>query len=93
MQEAISGSEGLLVGLLVFRWIDDRVYVETLFMYAVISCFVLPRNAGLRLVLSVSPFVSTESRRFREATEAGILVTERNTSSNIPALTWFKVRS
>eukprot|EP00092_Neocalanus_flemingeri_P006045 GFUD01006514.1.p1 GENE.GFUD01006514.1~~GFUD01006514.1.p1 ORF type:complete len:810 (-),score=153.12 GFUD01006514.1:109-2538(-) len=50
------------------------------------------RGAGLRLALTINPFVSVESRNFKEGVKKGLFVMERNSSSekNIPALTWFK---
>merc|ERR1712142_1276234 len=50
------------------------------------------RGAGLRLALTINPFVSVESRTFKEGVKEGLFVMERNSSSekNIPALTWFK---
>merc|ERR1712142_10660 len=50
------------------------------------------RGAGLRLALTINPFVSVESKTFKEGVKEGLFVMERNSSSekNIPALTWFK---
>jgi len=50
------------------------------------------RGAGLRLALTVNPFVSVDSENFKEGVKRGLFVMERNSSSqkNIPALTWFK---
>ena len=51
------------------------------------------RGAGLRLALTINPFVSVDSKTFKEGVKEGLFVMERNSSSekNIPALTWFKV--
>ena len=53
----------------------------------------LTDSAGLRLALTINPFVSVESKTFKEGVKEGLFVMERNSSSekNIPALTWFKV--
>jgi len=50
------------------------------------------RGAGLRLALTINPFVSVDSKTFKEGVKEGLFVMERNSSSekNIPALTWFK---
>ena len=54
--------------------------------------FLNDRTSGLRLVLTVNPFVSTESSSFGSAVDDAIFVRERNsTRDNVPALTWFKV--
>jgi hypothetical protein len=55
----------------------------------------LAAEAGLTLVLTLNPFVSTDSLNFQEGVKQGLFVMERNSSSqtrNIPALTWFKVQ-
>jgi hypothetical protein len=55
----------------------------------------LAAEAGLTLVFTLNPFVSTDSARFQEGVSRGLFVMERNSSSHartIPALTWFKVR-
>ena len=54
----------------------------------------LTDSAGLRLALTINPFVSVESASFQHCVQHGLLVMERNSSSgrNIPALTWFKVQ-
>ena len=51
------------------------------------------KSAGLRLALTINPFVSVESPSFKEGVKNGLFVMERNSSNakNIPALTWFKV--
>jgi hypothetical protein len=54
----------------------------------------LAAEAGLTLVLTLNPFVSTDSVSFKEGVQRGLFVMERNSSSQarpIPALTWFKV--
>ncbi len=54
----------------------------------------LASEAGLTLVLTLNPFVSTDSVSFKEGVQRGLFVMERNSSSQarpIPALTWFKV--
>jgi len=52
----------------------------------------LVSDAGLTLVLTLNPFVSTDSKNFLEGISQGIYVMERklNNTRNIPALTWFK---
>ena len=49
------------------------------------------RQAGLKLVLTVNPFVSTESANFMTAVNREYFVLERNATKSVPALTWFKV--
>ena len=44
----------------------------------------------VRLVLEISPFISTESANFFETSQLGLLVKQKGT--NVPALTSFKVR-
>ena len=53
----------------------------------------LVSRSGLTLVLTLNPFVSTDSQNFKDGVKKGIFVMERNAnnSKNIPALTWFKV--
>ena len=54
----------------------------------------LAADNGLTLVLTLNPFVSTDSANFQEGVKHGLFVMERNSSSQtrtIPALTWFKV--
>ena len=54
----------------------------------------LAADNGLTLVLTLNPFVSTDSANFQEGVKQGLFVMERNSSSQtrtIPALTWFKV--
>ena len=48
---------------------------------------------GLTLVLTLTPFVSTDSISFNEGVEKGLFVMERklNITRDIPALTWYKV--
>ena len=55
----------------------------------------LVSKSGLTLVLTLNPFVSTDSPNFKDGVNKGIFVMERNqnNSKNIPALTWFKVTS
>ena len=50
---------------------------------------------GLTLVLTLTPFVSTDSISFNEGVEKGLFVMERklNITRDIPALTWYKVKS
>jgi len=52
----------------------------------------LVRDSGLRLALTINPFVSVDSENFKEGVKEGLFVMERNSSKekNIPALTWFK---
>ncbi|XP_023329548.1 myogenesis-regulating glycosidase isoform X5 [Eurytemora carolleeae] len=52
----------------------------------------LVSKSGLTLVLTLNPFVSTDSPNFKDGVKKGIFVMERNqnNSKNIPALTWFK---
>lgn len=47
---------------------------------------------GLTLVLTLTPFVSTDSISFNEGVEKGLFVMERklNITRDIPALTWYK---
>ena len=49
-------------------------------------------GAGLKLALTINPFVSVESSHFQEGVKEGLFVMERNTTMNrnIPALTRFK---
>ncbi len=51
------------------------------------------RKAGLKLVLTVNPFVSTMSPNFAYGVKEQLFVLERTNASSIhvPALTWFKV--
>ena len=43
-------------------------------------------------MLTVNPFISTESFNFLPAVEESLFVKERNSSKHgVPALTWFKV--
>jgi len=49
------------------------------------------RSHGLKLVLTISPFISTESKNFAVGVKKQIFVGQRNASANVPALTWFKV--
>ena len=51
------------------------------------------RQAGLKLVLTVNPFISTESSNFKTAVNEEYFVLERNATKSVPALTWFKVRA
>lgn len=53
-------------------------------------CF-LYRSHGLKLVLTVNPFVSTGSKNFDYCVENSLFVQERNSTNAVPALTWFKV--
>ena len=50
------------------------------------------REAGLKLALTISPFVSVDSANFRHGVMEGLFVMERNSTSprGTPALTWFK---
>ena len=50
-------------------------------------------NSGLTLVLTLTPFVSTDSTSFNEGLQKGLFVMERklNITRDIPALTWYKV--
>lgn len=50
------------------------------------------REAGLRLALTLNPFVSVDSPNFKEGVMEGLFVMERNSTSprGTPALTWFK---
>jgi len=50
------------------------------------------REAGLKLALTISPFVSVDSPNFRQGVMEGLFVMERNSTSprGTPALTWFK---
>lgn len=46
---------------------------------------------GLKLVLTVNPYISTASKNFAYGVENNLFVKERNsTASNVPALTWIK---
>jgi len=49
-------------------------------------------NSGLTLVLTLTPFVSTDSTSFNEGLQKGLFVMERklNITRDIPALTWYK---
>ena len=47
----------------------------------------------MKLVLTVNPFISTESSNFMTAVNQEYFVLERNASKSVPALTWFKVRN
>ena len=51
------------------------------------------RAAGLKLAITVNPFVSVESDNFKQGVKDKLFVIERNSTSDkfIPALTWFKV--
>ncbi len=51
------------------------------------------RAAGLKLAITVNPFVSVESDNFKQGVRDKLFVIERNSTSDkfIPALTWFKV--
>ena len=53
----------------------------------------LVSGSGLTLVLTINPFVSTDSANFKDGVRNRIFVLERNLNNpkNIPALTWFKV--
>ena len=50
------------------------------------------RAAGLKLALTISPFVSVDSANFKRGVMEGLFVMERNSTSprGTPALTWFK---
>lgn len=50
------------------------------------------KEAGLKLALTISPFISVESTSFKEGVTKGLFVMERNSSSphGTPALTWFQ---
>ena len=50
--------------------------------------------AGLKLALTINPFVSVESKHFKYGVRERLFVMERNSTTDkfIPALTWFKVR-
>ena len=52
------------------------------------------RAAGLKLAITVNPFVSIESENFKQGVKDKLFVIERNSTSDkfIPALTWFKVK-
>ncbi|PSN44064.1 hypothetical protein C0J52_15921 [Blattella germanica] len=45
---------------------------------------------GFRIVLTIQPFLSTESTNFAEAVKKRLLVSQRNTKQYIPALTSYK---
>ncbi|XP_040580468.1 myogenesis-regulating glycosidase isoform X2 [Lepeophtheirus salmonis] len=47
------------------------------------------KDSGFQLVLTVNPYVSTESKNFRVGVQKEIFVKERNSPKNVPALTWF----
>ena len=49
--------------------------------------------AGLKLVITINPFVSVESKHFKDCVKNKLFVMERNSVKDkfIPALTWFKV--
>jgi hypothetical protein len=49
------------------------------------------RDHGLKLVLTVSPFVSTESKNFAPGVSNHIFVGQRKADDRVPALTWYKV--
>ncbi|XP_058792684.1 myogenesis-regulating glycosidase isoform X2 [Phymastichus coffea] len=42
---------------------------------------------GFRIALALQPFISTESRNFREAVDSRLLISERGSDPRIPALT------
>ncbi|CAH1135129.1 unnamed protein product [Ceutorhynchus assimilis] len=48
------------------------------------------RRRGFRVVFTIQPFISTESRNFAEAVEKRLLVLERFSGRKVPALTSFK---
>ena len=49
-----------------------------------------PQQTGLKLVLTINPFISTQSENFES--QKHLFVKERNsTAPLVPALTWFKV--
>lgn len=45
---------------------------------------------GFRIVLTVQPFISTESENFREAVSNRLLISERGSDPRIPALTRYR---
>ena len=51
------------------------------------------RDHGLKMVLTVSPFISTESENFAPGVSNGIFVGQRTADARVPGLTWYKVRS
>ena len=51
------------------------------------------RDHGLKLVLTVSPFISTESINFAPGVKSLIFVGQRKSDERVPALTWYKVRT
>ena len=50
------------------------------------------RRSGRKLALTINPFVSVESKHFKEGVNKKLFVMERNSTNDrfIPALTWFK---
>lgn len=50
------------------------------------------QRRGFKIVLSIQPFISTESENFKEAVKERLLVSERG-SDSIPALTRYAVNS
>ena len=49
-------------------------------------------ESGLKLALTVNPFVSTDSTRFKVGVEKDLFVKEMNSTQNVlSAITWFKV--
>ena len=51
------------------------------------------KAAGLKLAITINPFVSVESKHFKFGVKEKLFVMERNSTKDkfIPALTWFKV--
>ena len=51
------------------------------------------RDGGLKLAITINPFVSVESKEFKYGVKEKLFVMERNSTKDkfIPALTWFKV--
>jgi len=50
------------------------------------------RDGGLKLAITINPFVSVESKEFKYGVKEKLFVMERNSTKDkfIPALTWFK---
>ena len=57
-------------------------------IYILINDFFFSET-GLKLVLTINPFISTQSYNFQFGVDQGLFVKERN-SSTVPALTWFR---
>ena len=47
------------------------------------------KKTGFKLVLTINPYVSTESNNFGVGVRENLFVNERNSDKHVPALTWF----